>query len=70
LLAKLASERLRAVLDVTPPRGIHCGAAGRGDQSSRRRTVPGTNRLRYEVAAQQSAMFLRDGQPFGALLHG
>jgi phosphoglycerate dehydrogenase-like enzyme len=75
LLAELASGRLRAALDVTDPEPLpsdHPLWAQRGAVISPHsaRTVPGTNRLCYEVAAQQIAAFLRGEQPSNAVQHG
>ncbi|MEV8608634.1 NAD(P)-dependent oxidoreductase [Amycolatopsis sp. NPDC051373] len=75
LLAGLASGRLRAALDVTDPGPLprdHPLWAQRGAVISPHsaRTVPGTNRLCYEVAGQQIAAFLRGDQPSNAVEHG
>ncbi len=72
LLAELVSGRLRAALDVTDPEplpGDHPLWAQRGVVISPHsaRTVPGTNRLCYEVAAQQIAAFLRGKRPSNAV---
>lgn len=75
LLAELASGRLRAALDVTDPEPLprdHPLWAQEGAVISPHsaRTVPGTNRLCYEVAAQQIATFLRGERPSNAVEHG
>lgn len=75
LLVELASGRLRAALDVTDPEPLpnnHPLWAQRGAVISPHsaRTVPGTNRLCYEVAAQQIAAFLRGERPSNAVQHG
>ncbi|WP_225439921.1 NAD(P)-dependent oxidoreductase [Amycolatopsis eburnea] len=75
LLAELASGRLRAALDVTDPEPLpadHPLWAQRGAVISPHsaRTVPGTNRLCYEVAARQIAAFLRGERPSNAVQHG
>ncbi|WP_328612883.1 phosphoglycerate dehydrogenase [Amycolatopsis sp. NBC_00355] len=75
LLVELTSGRLRAALDVTDPEPLpsdHPLWAQQGAVISPHsaRTVPGTNRLCYEVAAQQIAAFLRGERPSNAAQHG
>ncbi|MEU0792856.1 NAD(P)-dependent oxidoreductase [Amycolatopsis sp. NPDC005961] len=75
LLVELASGRLRAALDVTDPEPLPSGHplwAQHGVVISPHsaRTVPGTNRLCYEVAAQQVAAYLRGEQPSNAVQLG
>lgn len=68
LVVELQSGRLRAALDVTEPEPLpsdhplwDCAGAIVSPHSAR--TVPGTNRLCYEVAAGQIATFLSGGTP-------
>ncbi|WP_326945788.1 phosphoglycerate dehydrogenase [Amycolatopsis sp. NBC_01307] len=75
LLPELASGRLRAALDVTDPEPLpidHPLWSQKGAVISPHsaRTVPGTNRLCYKVAAQQIAAFLRGERPPNAVEHG
>lgn len=68
LVAELEAGRLRAALDVTDPEPLptdhplwSCTAAIISPHAAR--TVPGTNRLCYQVAAGQIATFLQGGTP-------
>lgn len=68
LVLELQSGRLRAALDVTDPEPLpsehpiwDCAGAIISPHSAR--TVPGTNRLCYQVAAEQIATFLSGGTP-------
>lgn len=72
LLAELESGRLRAALDVTDPEPLpaehplwKCRGAIISPHSAR--TVPGTNKLCYEVAAQQIASFVKGEVPSNAV---
>lgn len=71
LVAELQTGRLRAALDVTDPEPLpadhplwSCTTAIISPHAAR--TVPGTNRLCYEVAARQIAAFLEGGKPSNA----
>ncbi|WP_370969232.1 NAD(P)-dependent oxidoreductase [Amycolatopsis sp. cg9] len=75
LLAELVSGRLRAALDVTDPEPLPNDhplwrQEGAVISPHSARTVPGTNRLCYEVAAEQVAAFLRGERPTNAVEHG
>jgi phosphoglycerate dehydrogenase-like enzyme len=68
LVSELQSGRLRAALDVTDPEPVppdhslwECAGAIISPHSAR--TVPGVNRLCYEVAAQQIRTFIAGGIP-------
>ncbi|GAA3621464.1 2-hydroxyacid dehydrogenase [Lentzea roselyniae] len=68
LVLELQSGRLRAALDVTdpeplPPEHPMWDCAGAIVSPHAARTVPGTNRLCYQVAAEQIATFLSGGTP-------
>ncbi|WP_236704068.1 NAD(P)-dependent oxidoreductase [Lentzea aerocolonigenes] len=68
LVLELRSGRLRAALDVTdpeplPPEHPMWDCAGAIVSPHAARTVPGTNRLCYRVAADQIATFLSGGTP-------
>ncbi|UOZ09380.1 NAD(P)-dependent oxidoreductase [Amycolatopsis sp. WQ 127309] len=74
LLVELVAGRLRAALDVTDPEPLPDGHPLWAQQGAvisphSARTVPGTNRLCYEVAAVQIAAFLRGEQPPNAVEH-
>ncbi|RDI20341.1 NAD(P)-dependent oxidoreductase [Lentzea flaviverrucosa] len=71
LVGELQTGRLRAALDVTDPEPLpsdhplwRCTGAVISPHAAR--TVPGTNRLCYEVAAGQIATFLEGGTPTNA----
>lgn len=68
LVLELQSGRLRAALDVTdpeplPPSHPLWACTGAIVSPHAARTVPGTNRLCYKVAAEQIATFLSGGTP-------
>lgn len=68
LVLELQSGRLRAALDVTDPEPLPShhpiwGCTGAIISPHAARTVPGTNRLCYRVAAEQIATFLSGGTP-------
>lgn len=68
LVIELQTGRLRAALDVTEPEPLPSdhplwACAGAIVSPHAARTVPGTNRLCYEVAAGQIATFLSGGTP-------
>lgn len=68
LVVELQSGRLRAALDVTDPEPLPSdhpiwACAGAIISPHAARTVPGTNRLCYRVAAEQIATFLSGGTP-------
>nr|WP_042182575.1 NAD(P)-dependent oxidoreductase [Kibdelosporangium sp. MJ126-NF4]CEL15078.1 D-3-phosphoglycerate dehydrogenase [Kibdelosporangium sp. MJ126-NF4]CTQ93328.1 D-3-phosphoglycerate dehydrogenase (EC 1.1.1.95) [Kibdelosporangium sp. MJ126-NF4] len=72
LTAELKTGRLRAALDVTDPEPLpadhplwDCKNAIISPHMSR--TVPGTNALCYEVAAEQIAVFVSGGTPSNAV---
>ncbi|MEV6711960.1 NAD(P)-dependent oxidoreductase [Lentzea sp. NPDC051208] len=71
LVRELQSGRLRAALDVTDPEPLPSehpmwDCAGAIVSPHAARTVPGTNRLCYQVAAGQIATFLSGGTPSNA----
>lgn len=73
LVAELQDQRLRAALDVTDPEPLpeqhplwHCPGVIISPHSAR--TVPGTNKLCYAVAAQQIAALARDEEPSNAVV--
>lgn len=73
LVAELQQERLRAALDVTEPEPLpeqhplwHCPGVLISPHSAR--TVPGTNKLCYAVAAQQIVAFARGEEPSNAVV--
>ncbi|MFC0439411.1 NAD(P)-dependent oxidoreductase [Kutzneria buriramensis] len=68
LVAELAAQRLRAALDVTDPEPLPAdhplwSCSGLIVSPHSARTVPGTNRLCYEVAAEQVAALARGETP-------
>jgi phosphoglycerate dehydrogenase-like enzyme len=68
LVAELTTQRLRAALDVTDPEPLPADhplwtCPGLIVSPHSARTVPGTNRLCYEVAAKQVAMLARGETP-------
>lgn len=68
LVLELQSGRLRAALDVTNPEPLPSShplwaCVGAIVSPHAARTVPGTNRLCYQVAAEQIATFLSGGTP-------
>ncbi|NUT91243.1 MAG: phosphoglycerate dehydrogenase [Saccharothrix sp.] len=72
LVAELYSGRLRAALDVTDPEPLPQGhplwkAPNVIISPHSARTVPGTNRLCYEVAAQQIQAFIGGHRPTNAV---
>jgi phosphoglycerate dehydrogenase-like enzyme len=75
LTAELQSERLRAALDVTDPEPLPADHPIWGCENAiisphMSRTVPGTNVLCYEVAAQQIATFVEGGTPSNTVQPG
>ncbi|MBP2340210.1 phosphoglycerate dehydrogenase-like enzyme [Saccharothrix coeruleofusca] len=73
LVAELQSGRLRAALDVTDPEPLPpghplWGCTGVIISPHSARTVPGTNRLCYAVAARQIQEFMTGGIPSNAVL--
>ncbi|MGI5501449.1 NAD(P)-dependent oxidoreductase [Lentzea sp. CA-135723] len=71
LVLELQSGRLRAALDVTDPEPLPADhpiwdCAGAIVSPHAARTVPGTNRLCYQVAAREIATFLSGGTPSNA----
>lgn len=73
LVSELQSGRLRAALDVTDPEPLPPGhplwkCAGAIVSPHSARTVPGTNRLCYMVAAEQIGVFVAGGVPSNAVL--
>jgi len=68
LVAELTAQRLRAALDVTEPEPLPADhplwtLPGVIVSPHGARTVPGTNRLCYEVAAEQVAMLVGGETP-------